>query len=579
MRKGAIRKPVIYEVGDVENFLETLETDIVEAENQEYILNYPTIYIHNWTVNKEYEVYVGEANDIIRRTKEHYSKVHSEEDWQRHLNKKDAKMYVIGHEHFNKSLTMDIENRLMNYMLGVKSVRAIYNKRGNAQRNYYPSHERDAIFQKMWRELQKKNSTLFPSEKLILDSAIFKASPLHELTDEQNLVKEKIVNRVNLALKTNHMGQIIFVLGEAGTGKTVLNSTLFYDICNQNDEDISNNLECHLLVNHEQQLIVYQQIAEKLDLGKGKKIVNKPTSFINKFSRDNPVDVVLIDEAHLLLTRGKQSYRGCNQLQDIRERAKVVVVMFDKRQILKTEQFWESVQIDALENEAKSLNNYFSLKRQLRIKGNQETVNWINEFTQNQRILEIPKDDKYEIQICDNPEELEKKIREKANVEETSLSRIIATFDWEYSGASRPKDHLKKYWEVAINNWSLPWNLEINVTKEEKRKNKKLAWAEQEHTIGEVGSTFTIQGFDLNYAAVILGPSVKYRSGKIIYDPTCSKNKNATSARRMSDGTKQKFGEVLISNEVNVLMTRGVQGVYIYAYDDELRTVLKKAKQ
>ena len=47
-----------------------------------------------------------------------------------------------------------------------------------------------------------------------------------------------------------------------------------------------------------------------------------------------------------------------------------------------------------------------------------------------------------------------------------------------------------------------------------------LAWAEQPQTIDEVGSTYTIQGFDLNYAGVILGPSVKYRNGEIIFDPT-----------------------------------------------------------
>ncbi|WP_235697653.1 DNA/RNA helicase domain-containing protein [Corynebacterium diphtheriae] len=37
-------------------------------------------------------------------------------------------------------------------------------------------------------------------------------------------------------------------------------------------------------------------------------------------------------------------------------------------------------------------------------------------------------------------------------------------------------------------------------------KNKELSWAEKPHTINEVGSIFTIQGFDLNYAGVIIGP-------------------------------------------------------------------------
>ena len=83
-----------------------------------------------------------------------------------------------------------------------------------------------------------------------------------------------------------------------------------------------------------------------------------------------------------------------------------------------------------------------------------------------------------------------------------------------------------KYWEVLIGKWHKPWNreLESELSKKEKRAIKGLAWAEQPQTIDEVGSTFTIQGFDLNYAGVILGPSVKYRNGKIIFEPSASHN-------------------------------------------------------
>ena len=94
-----------------------------------------------------------------------------------------------------------------------------------------------------------------------------------------------------------------------------------------------------------------------------------------------------------------------------------------------------------------------------------------------------------------------------------------------------------------------------------------------------MGSTFTIQGFDLNYAGVILGPSVKYRNGEIIFDPTASYNAKAIRNRTLSDGSKQQFGEMLIQHEVRVLMTRGVEGLYIYACDKELRDALLNAME
>lgn len=576
-----INPPIIYQIEDNEKALEELEQilkDPMLSYEKKIILEYPTVYIHNYSDSNQYEVYIGESYNIVKRTLQHLEMATDENKWQRILKNNNTKLFIIGHEHFNKSLTLDIENKLMLYMSSVESVRKIYNRRGNQQNKYYMCEEFDNIFKRVWSILGDKDPILFPDERNIIDSAIYKASPLHKLTTEQEKLKRVILSKVKRALSENKLGQIIFVSGEAGTGKTVLNSSLFYELCSYKKEYGLEDIKCHLLVNHDQQLVVYKQIAEKLNLeNKHEELICKPTRFINNNSEDNPVDVVFIDEAHLLWTQGKQSYRGENQLIDIQKRAKVVIVMFDKNQILRAEQYWEHRLIEELETQAKKNDNYLELKNQLRIKGSKETIEWIRKFTKKQQIDQIPSDQRYEIRIFDTPQQLQDAIANKALDDKTGLSRLIATFDWEYKDKSQP-DRLKKYWEVMINKWKMPWNLQIPAHPEDKKKNKKLAWAEQRQTINEVGSTFTIQGFDLNYAGVILGPSVKYRDGKIVFDPECSKNKNAKKSRTLSDGTKRKFGEILIKNEVNVLMTRGVDGLYIYAQDEALREALKKAK-
>lgn len=579
--KQKMNLPVIYQIEDNEKALKKLETHLKNADpadEKKIILEYPTVYIHNYPKTEQYEVYIGESNNIIKRTLQHLEAANSENNWQRILKKRATRLFIIGHEHFNKSLTLDIENKLMLYMSSVEKVRKIYNRRRNQQNKYYTSEEFEDIFRSIWRGLGDKNPDLFPNESLVVDSAIYKASPLHKLTSEQEDVKRIIIYKVKKALKQNQTGQIIFVSGETGTGKTVLNSSLFYELCTFKKEHDLENLKCHLLVNHEEQLTVYKQIAEKLNLeSKQKELVCKPTRFIRIHSEDNPVDVVFIDEAHLLWTQGKQAYSGKNQLLDIQKRAKVIIVMFDKNQILRAEQYWEQQLIEELENQARKNDNYLELTNQLRIKGGESTIEWIRKFTKEQQIDKIPHDKNYKIKIFDTPKQLQDEIKGKAVDEKTRLSRLVATFDWEYKDKSQP-GRLKKYWEVVIGKWKMPWNLQIPPNPGDKKKNKKLAWAEQSQTINEVGSTFTIQGFDLNYAGVILGPSVKYRDGKIVFDPECSKNKNATKFRTLSDGTKRKFGETLIKNEVNVLMTRGVEGLYIYAQDEALREALKRAK-
>ena len=147
---------------------------------------------------------------------------------------------------------------------------------------------------------------------------------------------------------------------------------------------------------------------------------------------------------------------------------------------------------------------------------------------------------------------------------ETKLSRLIVTYNWPYNSNKNSKKDFK-YWEVKIGKWNKPWNreLEQDLDRKQKRKIKNLSWAEQPQTIKEVSSTFTIQGFDLNYAGVILGPSVKYRNGHIVFDTKESYNEKATRNRTLSDGTSKKFGEKFLKHEVRALMTRGVNGLYI----------------
>ena len=579
-----IAKPIIKQIKDNREALDFFENILLPAEDektQEIIANFPTVYIHNWQDSGDFEVYVGESNDIFKRTRQHYDAAVDKSKWQRKLMEKDARLFIIGHEHFNKSLTMDIENRLMHYMMSAERVKHVHNLRDNPQTSYYPVEELDEIFGRIWRGLRKENKELFPTESAIKDSAIYKASPLHKLTKEQKDARELILQKVSKALENGETRQLIFIDGEAGTGKTVFNSSTFYELYCQAEEE-EKTLKCYLLVNHDEQITVYEQIAEKLGLtAKYGKVVSKPATFINNHSEDDPVDVVFVDEAHLLLTQGKQSYHGENQLKDIIARARVTVVMFDENQILTTEQFWEAQILEHYRNQAKAAENHIVLDKQLRMQVDEETMDWIDSFTKRRELKKIPRIiGGYSIKIFDEPELLDLEIQKRAKESDSMLSRIIATYDWEYSSGRKPEDRLMKYWEVFIGNWHNPWNreLEADLSRQEKRRLKGLSWAEQPQTINEVGSTFTIQGFDLNYAGVILGPSVKYRDGKIIFDPSASRNEKAVRNRTLSDGTKQKFGEILIQHEVRVLMTRGVNGLYIYACDPELRAALLRAE-
>lgn len=591
--KGA---PIIRKISYDNQTIQEIDKVVNQKLEKKLLLEYPTVYIindHDHVASKKYSVYVGETANIKQRSLEHLqinniknetilpNKNSDQFFWQKTGHSKTAQIYIIGHEHFNKSLTLDIENKLIHYMSCVDKVEHIYNRRENPQNEYYTSTELEPIFSKIWLKLRKENNELFPLEEIIRDSAIFKASPFHKLTPEQLAAKDKIIRKIESAISRNQERQLILVGGDAGAGKTVLLSSLFYELFQAAQENsdwplLKGSTQC-LLVNHEQQLKVYKQIATKLGLNlKNKDIVSKPTRFINNHDKKDPkVDVILVDEAHLLWTQGKQSYRGDNQLKDLLDRARVVVAVFDEHQILSREQYIDKLGIQQMIHDAIQDNNYIKLENQLRINANEKTIHWLKTLIYDQTIMPMPIDKKYDLKVFNTPGEMYAAIKQKATDESKGISRVLATFDWPYKADTKPANDA--YWNVTIDDFKLPWNLQLPQTKDERKENKSLAWAEQKQTINEVGSTFTVQGFDLNYAGVIIGPSVKYRNGKIIFDKAASENKKATQQRTINE-EKIDVSEALLNNELNVLLSRGVNGLYLYAVDEALQQKLLAAQ-
>lgn len=571
-----IQSPVVIEIDYSNRTFDQLK-ETIAPKHSKLIFDYPTVYIVNDENKNKYSVYVGETTDIIRRTNQHLSDdiKKDREDWRQFEQSKTSKMFVIGHNHFNKSLTLDIENRLMLYLSSVDQVERVQNRRGNPQNQYYTSEELDEIFSKIWRTLNRKNHYLFPAESFIRNSAIFKSSPFHKLTDEQVKAKNEILLKITSVISKNETGVLILVKGDAGAGKTVLMSSLIDDLLNSEDTQmIRENNDINLVVNHDDQLSVYQEIEKKLEWKSGSNInvVMKPTQFLNALKKEKTdAGIVVVDEGHLLLTAKNQAYLGGNHLNDLLSKSKVVVLVYDENQIMNKSQIWTDDAFLKLEHEANLKGNLITLHNQMRIHATKETVEWIRNLIDVGVVNEVPIDNDYDIRVFDSPEELQSAIKEKNDNQSLGISRLTATYDWEYSSQSKPKD--SDYWCVRIGDWSCPWNRQLAKEKE----SKHLSWIEQSQTIHEIGSTFTVQGFDLNYVGVIIGPSVKYRDGKIIFDISESKNKSAVQNRKLESGEMINYGETLLRNELNVLLTRGVNGLYVYAVDEELQKALKNA--
>jgi len=82
--KTDVANPVIRKIKDNEVALTEFEKETLTGETekvQEIIRNFPTVYIHNWPETDKYDVYIGESNNIFRRTRDHYYDRVKNENW------------------------------------------------------------------------------------------------------------------------------------------------------------------------------------------------------------------------------------------------------------------------------------------------------------------------------------------------------------------------------------------------------------------------------------------------------------------------------------------------------------------
>lgn len=409
---------------------------------------------------------------------------------------------------------------------------------------------------------KKEGLQLTPKQ---LNDARYKLSPFKKLSPEQLNLKNKIMTFINA-----HLGQskhaVFTIYGESGTGKSVVLSQIFNDLqtaARSEADDPLNGTKNVFLVNHPEILKVYQEIAgEQPHLFK--KDFDRPTSFINRRNKDHlTYDIAIIDEAHLLLSRPDRynNFDQQNQLVEIIKHSKIVVLVFDENQVLKTKSYWDRARLSQIVQPYS--HEEYVLHDQFRMQVDPKLVTWIDEFTHG-NLTPVPqhRDDHFDFRIFDDAEAMHQLII-KQN-QKVGLSRIVST-----TGYPSKLDGGKHY--IVEGNFKLPWD-QYNYSRQ--------SWAEKPETINEVGSIYTVQGFDLNYVGVILRPPIEYdpetdgvtiNLAKVTDSEIFKKRADLTDPKKLTKIKKQ-----LIMNTLNVLLKRGVRGLYIYASQSALRKRLSQ---
>ncbi|MEM5771881.1 MAG: DNA/RNA helicase domain-containing protein, partial [Candidatus Aenigmatarchaeota archaeon] len=119
----------------------------------------------------------------------------------------------------------------------------------------------------------------------------------------------------------------------------------------------------------------------------------------------------------------------------------------------------------------------------------------------------------------------------------------------------------------VIGDFRMPW---------EGKENKKLAkgippaplWAATPEGVNQIGSIYTVQGFEFDYIGVIFG-------NDLVYDPEKKEwvGKPENSADPMLK--KAKDFTKYVKNVYRVLLTRGMKGCYVYFLDKNTENFFK----
>lgn len=544
-------------------FNSKIESELIQSNHD--FLTWPVVYFLN--DNKTHSAYVGETTDVISRLK-----THSKSDKKKNL----SSVYLILSELFNKSATLDLEAYLIRYISADGKYVLLNENLGISNHRYYQQKEIYwEVFKDIWNELRSLGIARHSLEH-IDNSDLFKYSPYKSLSREQIDGLKMLLNCL-----LDDKAKSCLIQGGAGTGKSILAIFLFkllktdledfnYSDFEEEDQELFQLLEevKKKYRNITMALVIPMASFRKTISTVFKNIKGLSTNMVigpSDLAKKN-YDLVIVDEGHRLRRRINLGpyfktfddiseklgldKSDSSELDWVIKQSQKNLIFYDRFQSIKPSDVLRERFVQ-LENDPAT--RIETLKSQFRCRGGIDYVNFIHNILYG-KAKNTPsfKSAVYEIRLFDKLENLVHEIKHKEIQE--GLSRLIAGYAWKWISK---KDKTK--YDIVIEDVRLQWN------------SIAIDWINSPGSINEVGCIHTTQGYDLNYAGVIIGPELDYDFDKeelVIY----------------RDQYKDKAGKNTISNQLilkdfilniyKTILLRGIKGTFVYACNPNMQKYL-----
>lgn len=375
------------------------------------------------------------------------------------------------------------------------------------------------------------------------------------MIDEQKVVYEQALA---LARKCNkdHKKRVMIVEGGPGTGKSVVAINLLANLT------IKDELHTRYVTKNSAPRQVYQYYLKKH--GRKSKDISYLFTGSGSFteSSTNFYNALIVDEAHRLNEKsGLFANLGENQIKEIINASMFSIFFIDHQQKIHISDIGSS---DEIKKWAKYLNAEVfenELVSQFRCNGSDGYLNWIDNVLQIRETANFNFDFDYDFRVFDDVSKMREEI-EKLNT--NNKSRIVAGYCWDWISKKDPND-----FDVRIekDNFQMKWNLNSEI------------FAISDSSVSEIGCIHTTQGLEFEYVGVIIGEDMVYRDGKIVtnFEKRASTDKSLFGIKGISKNNPDeayKIADEIIKNTYRTLMTRGMNGCYVYCVDNKLKKYL-----
>lgn len=540
--------------------------------------NWPVTYVINGTD----EIYVGESRNATRRMAQHLAA---------ERNSSLTELRVIVDDTFNKSACLDLESRLIELLDGDNRFRVLNRNAGITNADYYNRAQYREAFREIFDQLRSEG--LFTQGiDAIENSELFKLSPFKALTEGQASAVEDILTGFFDELDRGEQSLSV-IEGAPGTGKTIVAIyliKLLRDIGREGPlgEEESDSIFAEFFTPE------HRAAAAKLRIGfvipqqslrsSVQRVFRHSPGLSNvrvldpfAVGEDNAVfDLLIVDEAHRLNQRANQPSGVQNkrfteinmrlfgadkdsytQVDWIRARSTHQILLLDREQSVRPADLSDSA-VRAILSEAAQARRRYSLTTQMRVRAGTDYVDYIRSVLAGDN-PSLPDVGDYELRFFDDLGDMHDLLRVRET--EHGLARLVAGFAWPWVSKRNPAR-----FDIERDGRQLRWN---STAKD---------WINSRGALDEVGSIHTVQGYDLNYAGVIIGPELRYDTtqsrmtiSRADYHDKKGKENNPRLGIVYSDADLQ----ILINNVYRVLLTRGMRGTFVYVCDPELREYLR----